>query len=58
MPNVKMTGSLAPSELPAMSETTNTPGSVAAPEILPVGTWSVMPGGNGDAFQNVGEFAA
>ena len=53
-----MSGSLTPLALPARSATTNTPGSVAAPEILPVGTCSERPGGSGDEFQNVGEFVA
>jgi len=35
-----------------------TPGIVAAPEILPVGTFSVRPGGSGDEFQNVRELLA
>ena len=37
MPNVKMTGSLTPSVLPARSATTNTPGIVAAPEYAELG---------------------
>ena len=36
-----MTGSLTPSAFPARNATTNTPGSVAVPEILPVGKCSV-----------------
>ena len=46
-----MTGSLTPSALPARSATTNTPGIVAAPEILPVGKCSVSPGGSGEATE-------